>query len=614
MNRRTFLKLSVAASSYLFNTPLLFGKEKSFDIYEKEFRVIYGDPNRHGVFVERGTKWDVWANRGVVFRETQIYQDEEIKDNIPDNNPRGDNRRASYSQMMYQKDRILYPMKKSNDSWIRIDWDEAVSEIAKRLAVNFKPIVYAGGGVVSKKIRYDSMESLRRELSAVAIKQNKRDYEINRCDYKEIYESDLVLFWGANPLVTDLSNAHYISEGRYRGLKVVTISVDFSNTSKISDLWVPADKIEDRALLKEMILHALKKRRDEIEIDDLKSSDVFGEFDTLEDVEKFIKSDLKSRKREKELAKKLVVDILSKNRKSIVLGHHFDRDFILLIKLFSTICKIPYSFSDCNCFYMQNEESKEDGFFDAKEIFEENSPKMAIIAGDNLFRKNGKSFKKSFLENIEFFVYMDVRFNEMARYADILLPVKGDYEMKNIDQGTYPPSNLKEIAEAKGEDEIVSLIKDKLKELKSSSQESVYDENGGDNWNFTSVYTSKRSNRVKKGKFPFRLYMRRSKWSYNSTFRTSEFLLRMQRGEPFVLISKKDAENLGIKDNETVSIYNENAHIVIKTKISDSPSRKSLIIEHGWESFMFKDFNAPNLLFGENSQNSTEVGIKKVSL
>ena len=612
MKRRTFLKLSTITASYLSNSSLLFGNDKKINLYDEEFKLIYGDIDNHGKFVSKSTSWDIWSNRGVIFREKQIYTDS-LESNYPDTNPSGDNREASYSQLIYLKDRILYPMKKEKESWRRIDWEEAVNEIADKLGSSTKPLIYGGGGLIRKRFRFESIERLRVTCNGVAIKQNIRDYEIKRCNYKGLFDCDLVMFWGANPIITDVSNAHYIIESRYKGAKIISVCSDFNNTAKISDYWVDSSSIDDTNLIKEMILEVLSEKTD---IEKIRVLESFQEIESVELLQETLKADLKSTKEEKEAAKYLIEEILNKKRKSLVLGHRFGKDFVELIKLLSLICDIDYSFSECNCFDIPKQETKEDGYFDSVEVFEEVSPKVAVIAGDNLFRKNSKSFREKFIKNIEFFVYMDIRVNEMATFADIILPIKSDYEIEDIQRGIYPPSNLEAVGESKSEEEIVSMILEKIQEKKSQEsvyEESVYEKSTDTNWNFTSIYASSQPNQDINKDFSYKLYMSRSKWSYNSTFRASRFLLRLQRGEPFVMICKEDAKELNLKDSEKIRLYNKDGEINIKVKISNTPAKGSLIIEYGWESYMFENLNAPNVLFGE-SKNSTRVDIKKVSL
>jgi DMSO reductase family type II enzyme molybdopterin subunit len=60
--------------------------------------------------------------------------------------------------------------------------------------------------------------------------------------------SDLILLWGGNPVFTQIPNAHFINEARYKGATIVSIAPDFNASSIHADLWVPLEPGTDAAL------------------------------------------------------------------------------------------------------------------------------------------------------------------------------------------------------------------------------------------------------------------------------------------------------------------------------------------------------------------------------
>jgi len=60
--------------------------------------------------------------------------------------------------------------------------------------------------------------------------------------------SDLILIWGSNPLYTQIPNAHYLTEARYRGAKLVCIAPDYNASSIHCDFVVPVRPGCDAAL------------------------------------------------------------------------------------------------------------------------------------------------------------------------------------------------------------------------------------------------------------------------------------------------------------------------------------------------------------------------------
>ena len=70
-------------------------------------------------------------------------------------------------------------------------------------------------------------------------------FERSADDY---FYSDLILIWGSNPLYTQIPNAHFLTEARYKGAQVVCIAPDYSPSSICSDLFVPVAPGCDAAL------------------------------------------------------------------------------------------------------------------------------------------------------------------------------------------------------------------------------------------------------------------------------------------------------------------------------------------------------------------------------
>jgi len=81
-----------------------------------------------------GCSWNVYAKDGVVWREEQVAHYPVIETGVPDMNPRGCQKGASFSQVMYGAERVKYPLKRAgargSGKWQRVSWDEALGEIA----------------------------------------------------------------------------------------------------------------------------------------------------------------------------------------------------------------------------------------------------------------------------------------------------------------------------------------------------------------------------------------------------------------------------------------------------------------------------------------------------
>ena len=57
-----------------------------------------------------------------------------------------------------------------------------------------------------------------------------------------------LLIWGTNLPTTRTPDAHFMTEARYRGQKVVVVSPDYAEHTKFADHWLAAEPGTDGAL------------------------------------------------------------------------------------------------------------------------------------------------------------------------------------------------------------------------------------------------------------------------------------------------------------------------------------------------------------------------------
>ena len=65
-------------------------------------------------------------------------------------------------------------------------------------------------------------------------------------------DAGYLIMWGSNVPVTRTPDAHYMTEARYRGQKVVVVSPDYADNTKFADEWVAARPGTDAALAMSM--------------------------------------------------------------------------------------------------------------------------------------------------------------------------------------------------------------------------------------------------------------------------------------------------------------------------------------------------------------------------
>jgi len=255
--------------------------------YRAEFASTYGDGESHGyayhcVNCQGNCAWDVWTDSsGRITRENQSASYPAVARDIPDANPRGCNKGAQQSQILYEADRLLYPMRRvgarGEGKWKRVSWDEAITEVATHLyetmlgkgpAGNY---VHMGSGMLSEA-RAASVKRLGTLLGAVrpyiasyvgdmfpGVSVVYGEGNIG-CSYDFVYGADVALFWGCNPNTSRIPDAHYLWEGKYRGAKVIVVTPEFNSSAVHADLWVPVKAGYD-AHLALSILHVLVRKR-----------------------------------------------------------------------------------------------------------------------------------------------------------------------------------------------------------------------------------------------------------------------------------------------------------------------------------------------------------------
>jgi len=62
------------------------------------------------------------------------------------------------------------------------------------------------------------------------------------------WDATYLMMWGSNVPVTRTPDAHWMTEVRYRGTKVVSVSPDYADNTKFADEWLPAQAGSDAAL------------------------------------------------------------------------------------------------------------------------------------------------------------------------------------------------------------------------------------------------------------------------------------------------------------------------------------------------------------------------------
>ena len=187
---------------------------------------------------------------------------------IPDMNPLGCQKGASWVTQLDGGDRILHPMRRKGErgsgEWERIGWDEALDSIADAII----DAVHEQGTqsiLVDCEAEGGQLNAIGRSRFMGAIDAAGPDGNAAVSDVHaghwatfgnllggstadDLFRSELVIIWHGNPSYTRIPYYHYIPESRYRGATVVTIAPDYSPSCIHADLHLPIRPGTDAAL------------------------------------------------------------------------------------------------------------------------------------------------------------------------------------------------------------------------------------------------------------------------------------------------------------------------------------------------------------------------------
>ncbi|OAT84829.1 molybdopterin-dependent oxidoreductase [Desulfotomaculum copahuensis] len=175
----------------------------------------------------------------------------------------------TYTRRVYSPDRIKYPMRQTggrgSGKWQRINWDEAMDVIARKILELKKrygstlPICldkYSGNFEIMHYGIEGMMSSIGYTTRALGTPCWPAGIDAQTFDMGTLYSSDpeamvnarYLILWGVNPAWTSIHSMHFVYEARKRGAKLVVIDPVISQTASKADLYVQINPSTDGAL------------------------------------------------------------------------------------------------------------------------------------------------------------------------------------------------------------------------------------------------------------------------------------------------------------------------------------------------------------------------------
>jgi nitrate reductase / nitrite oxidoreductase, alpha subunit len=257
----------------------------------------------HGTNCTGSCSWKIYVKGGIVTWETQQTDYPRTRPDLPNHEPRGCSRGASYSWYLYSGNRLKYPMVRGRlirmwrdakarhkdpvaawksivddpkasasyksvrglGGFVRSSWDEVEEIIAAAnvhtvktygpdRVIGFSPIPamsmvsYAAGSRYLSLIGGVCMSFYDWYCDLPPSSPQTWGEQTDVPESADWYNSNFLILWGSNVPQTRTPDAHFFTEVRYKGAKAVVVTPDYSEASKFADAWLPAKQGTDAAL------------------------------------------------------------------------------------------------------------------------------------------------------------------------------------------------------------------------------------------------------------------------------------------------------------------------------------------------------------------------------
>ncbi|MGI9423795.1 MAG: nitrate reductase subunit alpha [Hyphomicrobiaceae bacterium] len=256
----------------------------------------------HGVNCTGSCSWKIYVKGGIVTWETQQTDYPRTRPDLPNHEPRGCARGASYSWYLYSGARVKYPLIRSrlvrhwrearkaltpvaawasivenptkrrdyvkvrgHGGFVRSSWDEVNEIIAAANAYTakthgpdrvfgFSPIPAMSMVSYAAGARYlsllggvcGSFYDWYCDLPPASPQTWGEQTDVP--ESADWYNAGFLMIWGSNVPQTRTPDAHFYTEARYKGAKSVVVSPDYAEATKFADLWLNPKQGTDAAL------------------------------------------------------------------------------------------------------------------------------------------------------------------------------------------------------------------------------------------------------------------------------------------------------------------------------------------------------------------------------
>ncbi|CAI0756505.1 nitrate reductase subunit alpha [Serratia proteamaculans] len=257
----------------------------------------------HGVNCTGSCSWKIYVKNGLVTWETQQTDYPRTRPDLPNHEPRGCPRGASYSWYLYSANRLKYPLMRKRliklwreakalhsdpvDAWgsivsdaeksksykvargrggfVRSSWQEVNELIAASNVytakifgpdriIGFSPIPamsmvsYAAGARYLSLIGGTCLSFYDWYCDLPPASPMTWGEQTDVPESADWYNSSYIIAWGSNVPQTRTPDAHFFTEVRYKGTKTVAVTPDYAEVAKLCDQWLNPKQGTDSAM------------------------------------------------------------------------------------------------------------------------------------------------------------------------------------------------------------------------------------------------------------------------------------------------------------------------------------------------------------------------------
>jgi nitrate reductase alpha subunit len=261
----------------------------------------------HGVNCTGSCSWKVFVKNGLITWENQQIDYPSCGPDMPDFEPRGCPRGASFSWYEYSPLRVKYPYMRGKlwrlwkealkqhanpvEAWasivenpeasasykqargkgghVRVKWEDALQLISAQLVytikkygpdriAGFTPIPamsmlsYASGARFISMLGGEMLSFYDWYADLPPASPQIWGEQTDVPESSDWYNSGYLMMWGSNVPLTRTPDAHFMTEVRYKGTKVVSIAPDHAENVKFADNWLAPHPGTDAALAQAM--------------------------------------------------------------------------------------------------------------------------------------------------------------------------------------------------------------------------------------------------------------------------------------------------------------------------------------------------------------------------